>query len=293
MSTRLACLLALAAVWPSSSFGYGTPKPEVRTGTVDVEGGSLYYEEAGKGSPVVFIHGGFGDRRMWDEQFSHFAGGHRVIRYDHRGYGESPAPGSAYSPVDDLVRLLDRLGVERAHIVGNSMGATLALDFTLKHPERVASLTMVSSGPGGFPVPPKDREGMMAVFEAARAKGPAEGVELWLGHPMVAVTSRDPKAGPRLRTLVTDNMGLFSIAYWPREAMDPPALDRLGEVRVPTLVVVGDRDMTFIQDGCDAAAKGIAGAKKVVIRGADHLPQMLKPSEFNRALEKFLDGVKP
>jgi len=286
----LAGAIAVGAVYVGTGAApsIGGEAPASRSGSVEVDGGSLYYEESGKGPALVFIHGGFGDRRMWDDQFSTFARDHRVIRYDHRGYGKSSAPDSAYSPAADLIRLLDHLGVERASVVGNSMGATLALDFTLEHPERVDRLVIVASGPSGFEWPEKDRERMRAVFRAARDQGLSEGVERWLAHPMVAKTIADPDAGMRLRTMVEENRNLFLLEHWPVEAMDPPALSRLSEVRVPTLVVVGDADMASVQEAADAAARGIPGAKKAVIRGADHLPQMLEPDEFNHVLDTFL-----
>ena len=96
---------------------------------------------------------------------------YRVIRYDHRGFGKSPAPESAYSPVQDLVDLLDQLKIDRAHIVGNSMGGSLGIDFTLLHPSRVASLTVVASGPNGVPVPQEDQDRMNAVFKTAAEQG--------------------------------------------------------------------------------------------------------------------------
>ena len=139
-------VIAAAAACASSA-------ARVETGTLPVGGGALSYEVAGSGEPVVLIHGGFGDRRMWDEQFAVLARDYRVLRYDHRGFGRSPAPDTTYSPVRDLIQLLDRTGMDRAHIVGNSLGGALAITFALLHPERVRSLTVVASGLTGSAIP--------------------------------------------------------------------------------------------------------------------------------------------
>ncbi|HEX7463864.1 MAG TPA: alpha/beta fold hydrolase, partial [Actinomycetota bacterium] len=120
-------------------------------GYVYVGGGRLYHEIAGDGPPVALIHPGLWDRRTWDDQFEPFAERHRVIRYDLRGYGLSsrPEPGSAYSHVVDLAAILDAVGIDRAALVGCSMGGRIALDFALTHPDRVLALVLVAADVSG------------------------------------------------------------------------------------------------------------------------------------------------
>ena len=262
------------------------------TGTVDVDGGRIHYEVAGSGPVVVLVHGGFGDRRMWEAQFRELAKRYRVVRYDHRGFGKSSAPTAAYSPVDDLVALLDRVGARKAHLVGNSLGGSLVLDAALKRPDRVASATMIASSPSGFPVPKEDYESVAAVFEAVKTKGSAAAADLWFAHPMVAVTSKQANTRDLLRTMISDNASVFEMEHWPDEPMTPLANERLKEVKVPMLVVYGDRDVATVQNGSKAAAAGIPGAKLAVIRGGDHLPQMTHPVELNRVLLEFLDTAR-
>lgn len=268
-----------------------TGYPQHVAGTLKVRGGKLYYEVFGSGPGLVLIHGGFGDRRMWDDQFKTLGRQFRVVRYDHRGFGKSTAPQEAYSPVSDLLQLLDHLKIERAHLVGNSMGGGLALDFALMHPARVASLCIVASGPNGYPAPQKDIESVIAVFQAAEKEGLARAVEMWLAHPMVGVASETPKVRQRLRAMVSENRSMFKMKHWPSEPMKPAAMQLLKEVRVPTLVIVGDQDTHLVQAAAAAAAQGIPGAKRVVISGADHLPQMVKAKEFNRVLLEFLQSL--
>lgn len=270
----------------------GLAQPEPASGMLAVDDGRLYYEVAGDGDPVVFVHGGFGDRRMWDHTFAALAGRFRVVRYDHRGFGRSPAPQAPYSAAGDLLRLLDHLRLGPVHLVGNSMGGTLAIDFALLHPDRVRTLTVVSAGPGGFAVTESDAAGVIAVFEAARREGPPAAAALWLEHPMVHVTSRDSYAGPRLEEMVRENAKAFlmPVRQWPGETLAPPAIERLNTIRVPTLVIAGSEDTALVRTMARTTAEGVPGARLQMIAGADHLPQMVKPREFEAALRGFLDG---
>ena len=114
-----------------------------QTGFAEINGARMYYEVAGAGATVTLIHAGIADTRMWDAQFAALAGRYRVIRYDQRGYGQTTAPTMPFSRVDDLEALLDQLGVERTALIGCSMGGTLALDYTLTHPEQVTALVTI------------------------------------------------------------------------------------------------------------------------------------------------------
>jgi pimeloyl-ACP methyl ester carboxylesterase len=259
-------------------------------GFVDVEGGRLYYEAAGSGSAVVFIHGGFGDRRMWDAPFDGFARDFRVVRYDHRGYGRSTAPGTAYSPVDDLVRLLDHLGVERAHLVGNSMGGEVALDFALVHPERVRNVVVVASGANGYPYTEADGASVAAVFQAAQTEGVDRAAAMWLDHPMVAVTSRRPETAPLLRAMVEENRGVFLMEHWPSEPLDPPTFERASEIEAPVLFVLGEDDMPLVNRVAEATAERMPNARIEWVPDADHLPQMAAPEAFDRLVRAFLQA---
>jgi len=259
-----------------------------RADTLDVAGGRLYYEVRGNGPTVVLIHGGFGDHRMWDGQLGALARDFRVVRYDHRGFGRSSRPEKAYSPVADLLLLLDRLDAKTAHLVGNSMGGTLAIDFAILHPERVGRLVVVASGASGFPIPPEALVKTREVFRVAKEKGTKPAAELWLEHPMVAVASRQPSTRGRLRRMVVENREMFLMEHWPDEPMEPKASARLAELKVPTLLILGERDTDLVNSIGKATAQGIPGTRLGVLAGTDHLPQMEKPAEVNALLREFL-----
>src|SRR5436309_11448713 len=124
-----------------------------QTGYAELNDTKLYYEVAGEGHPLVLLHGGLVDRRLWDDQFTVFAQHYKVIRYDMRGYGDSgllKRDTKPYSLGKDLYALLQFLGVEKTYLIGLSMGGGLAIDFTIKHPEMVDALITVGAGVSGF-----------------------------------------------------------------------------------------------------------------------------------------------
>ena len=258
------------------------------SGSVAVDGGSLYYETLGKGAPVILIHGGFGDRRMWDAQMEPLSQAFRVIRYDHRGFGKSSAPDKPYSPVADLVALMEHLELKRANLVGNSMGGTLALDFALLQPNLTGAVVVVASTAGGYPVPEEDIKKVNEVLGVAKDKGTSAAVPLWLQHPMVGIASRHPTAGPLLRTMVEDNQKMFLAEHWPQEPMTPPAYERLAGLNANVLFVVGDQDVASVRNGAEASAARIKKAKVVTIKDADHLPQMEHPEAVNKLLVEYI-----
>ena len=260
----------------------------VASGSVAVDGGSLYYETLGKGAPVILIHGGFGDRRMWDGQLEPLSQAFRVIRYDHRGFGKSSAPEKPYSPVADLVALMDHLQLKRANLVGNSMGGTLALDFALLQPDRTGAVVVIASTAGGYPVPEEDTKKVDEVMRTGRERGTAAAVTLWLQHPMVNVAAHHTTAGPLLRTMVEDNQRLFLAEHWPQEPMSPPAFERLAGLNANVLFIVGDQDILSVRNGAEASAARIKKSKVVTIKDADHLPQMEHPEAVNKLLVEYI-----
>src|SRR5918911_1083992 len=147
----LCALLALSAVAARAQTG------ENVSGFAEVNGARLYYEAEGRGPAVVLIHGGLVDSRLWDAQMKPLSKHFRVVRYDIRGYGRSPAPTGEYWPHEDLRALLDYLKIGRATIVGLSLGGIVAADFALEYPDRVDRLVLVGSGLRGDKQPqPKD-----------------------------------------------------------------------------------------------------------------------------------------
>ncbi|MFT4284497.1 MAG: alpha/beta fold hydrolase [Protaetiibacter sp.] len=265
--------------------------------TVSVPGATLGYDVAGPESApaILFVHAGVATRAMWDPQFAELADDHRVIRYDTRGYGESPGEAVEYSETDDLLRVLDAAGVERAVLVGASRGGRFALDATLAHPDRVAGLVTIGSNPSGmtdegvaYTANERALETAMDEAEAAEDLDALVRVEvqLWDLGPDRDTDEVDPAFVERAIEL---NVGA---AHWDfaGTAMPPahPAVDRLGEVSVPTLVVIGDHDVTDAKVAAGLLLAGIPGAEELRFPDSAHLPSVEHPERFTAALRDFL-----
>lgn len=265
-------------------------KPE--SGFAEVDGALLYYETLGSGEPLVLVHAGISDGRMWDGQMDAFAERYRVIRYDMRGFGRSEMVEGSFSHSDDLRGLLDHLGIERASLVGSSMGGGAIIDFALRHPQRAHALVLVGpavSGVAADEEPPPEWDELVAADEAGDLERVSElEVRIWVDG-----LHRGPEeVDPVVRDLVRE-MNLIALTNEASELgeeilADPPAADRLGEIRTPTLVLVGELDRPGTVAKADLLERSLPDARKVVMPGTAHVPNMEQPAEFNRIVLEFL-----
>lgn len=259
------------------------------SGMADVKGGKLYYESNGTGAALVLIHGGGFDRRMWDDQFNAFAAHHKVIRYDVRDFGQSPRARGDYTNAADLYELLNALHVSKAAIVGVSLGGRIAIDFALAHPDMVAALIPVATGVSGFQFSDEFLDRAQAVGAAASMQGAARAAQLWLDDPLFSQARKNPNVHHKLLEIAAANGDSWQIS--PADSR-PAALDRLAEIRAPTLVVVGSDDIPDIQQIADIVAAKIPGAKKAVIPQTDHALNLERPDQFNRIVLEFLERTR-
>jgi pimeloyl-ACP methyl ester carboxylesterase len=258
------------------------------TGFADVNGAKLYYESAGKGKTVVLIHGGLVDSRLWDDQFDEFAKHYRVIRYDLRGFGRSDLPAGEFSHVDDLYALLKYLKIEKASLIGLSLGGSIAADFTLAHPEMVEKLVFTSSGLRGDKSPRNEQS--IAVYKTAETQGRDKAIEMWLEHPFFASGKTHPDYVRRVKQMLTDNYKYWGPTPQPIPLIwsKQPTIERLSEIKVPVLIIVGDKDAPQILSVAETLHSGIKGSEKVVIPGVSHHLPMEKPRQYNKLVLKFL-----
>jgi len=289
-SASLAPVLAVALVWTGGCREERVPPPE--TGFLDVGGARLYYEQMGKGDPVVLLHGGLLDCRMWDPQFEVLAGSYRVIRYDARNHGRSEGVPGVFTQSDDLAELLDRLDIPRAAFVGLSLGGRTLLDFAIAHPDRVSALVLASPGAGGYRFTSAAyRENSERMREAFRQGDLPGGVEYfqrsWTDGPSRAPADVDAEVREKVRS-----MALATVQNWNSDSvsndLEPPAIGRLAEIRAPTLVVVGDLDMPGILEIAHAIETEVPGAELVVLPGAAHMVNLEQPERFNEVVSEFL-----
>ena len=244
----------------------------------------LYYEEAGAGAPVLLLHGFSFDTRLWDETFAALAPHYHVIRYDLRGFGQSAWPTGPYSHVEDACALLTHLGFDAAHVVGLSLGGSIAIDLAITHPERVRSLTVVDGILSGF-VWTKDWKPVNAT---ARTVGLAEAKTLWLEDELFQPALAVPAAAARVRQMVADYSGWHWVNRDPARAIDPPALQRLETLAAPTLVFIGQHDAPDFHRIADALEHHVPRAMKIYMEGVGHVPPLEAPERFNERLLSFL-----
>lgn len=252
---------------------------QATNGFVEASGTRIYYEVAGEGPAVVLIHAGFLSSGMWDDQFERFAKRYRVIRYDVPPHGKSVLSEAPPAEHEQLAALLDHLGIERAALVGVSLGGAISLDFALVCPDRVDALVLVGSGVSGY----RWSEQTVKLFSAVSTP------DDFIGLPLYDAARENPRLKERLLELVKQNAGKAGAGAQP-PPLDPPAVGRLAEIHAPTLILVGDRDMQDILDVADLLEKNIPGARRVTVAGAGHALNMERAEEFTRLVLDFFGG---
>jgi pimeloyl-ACP methyl ester carboxylesterase len=267
------------------------------TGFAEIDNARIYYEVAGDGPSFVMIHAGVADSRQWNNEFERFASRFRVLRYDMRGYGKSePVPGE-YSHLGDLGSLLDQLGLDEPLVVmGCSMGGGIAMDLALEHPSRVRALIMVGSGPSGLnldvPGPTKFADAEKAYAEGNLDRVAEIETQIWFDG-----AGREPAQVDQAMRKLAYEMNRTVLAHEVKQlgerkpGTEKLAVDRLSELDIPVLVIVGEHDTPYILGAADHMVENIASAEKVVIEDAAHLPNLDHPDTFQSAVDKFLGSV--
>jgi pimeloyl-ACP methyl ester carboxylesterase len=252
---------------------------------IDVNGARLWVEEQGDGAAVLFLHGGLGDSRLWEPEARALADAFRCIRYDLRFFGRSEGPGEEWSSLDDAVGVLDALGVERAAVVGLSLGGGLALDVTLAHPDRVWAVAHVGGAVTGVQL--AFDEDVEARYEDAERRGDVDAMmaldfEIWapLG------------ADERMRELWLATADVRDVPDGARPLPRPDALERLEEIAVPTLVVVARHDPADLRAAGETVARRVPGARLVEVE-SDHYLTLREPQQLVELLREFLGAAAP
>ena len=270
----------------------------VETRTVEVPDGVLEVDVAGDPArpAVAFLHPGLWDRRTWDGHFERYAERYRVVRHDARGYGRStrPAPGVPYSHVEDLIAILDAVGIERAALIGCSMGGATAAEIAVEHPDRVSALVLAAPGINGWEdVTEEEAEELDRAFEAVDAAIESGDVEAARDAQMTiwAPLGTDDPAGRRIRDIAFDNIHELTMDESARRDLDPPVADRLDEISAQTLVLPADRDLSVYGRVARIYAGAIPGARLVEIPETDHVLNVRQPDAFDDVVLTFLAEV--
>lgn len=272
--------------------GAGALAPAGPGDYAEVNGTRLYYEAAGSGDALVLVHAFMLDTRMWDEQFNVLARRYRVIRYDARGFGRSALPQTnvPYSHADDLQALLRTQNINRAHLVGASMGGHFAIDFALSYPERCRSLSLIDSVIGGWQWSPQWLASYAPIIHAAERGDIAGAKAAWLAHPIFNSVRTRNTAYIRVKQMVNDYSGWHFTHADPVRALNPPALGRLAQLRAPMLNITGTKDLPEFQRMAQRIERD-THARRSVINGAGHLASLEAPQPVNRVLDDFLSAI--
>lgn len=269
--------------------------------TASVGGVNLYYEDSGRGAPVIFVHEFAGDYRSWETQVRHLAQRYRCITYNARGYPPSDVPEDprVYSQdlaVADLLGLMDHLKLERAHIVGFSMGGFAALIFGLRHPERALSLVVAGCGYGSEGDRSKFEKDVEEVSERMLRDGMGKVAEFYARGPTrVQFFDKDPRGWREFYEQLRESSSLGHAntmrGVQKRRPAVPDLVEEMKKLKVPTLIITGDEDEPCLEPGL-LMKRTIPAAALVVMPKCGHTINLEAPDAFNRHLEDFLGQVE-
>ncbi len=265
------------------------------------DGTKLYYEEAGSGTPVVFVHEYAGDYRSWEPQMRYFSRNHRCVTFSARGYPPSDIPEdeARYSQDvarRDVVAVMDALKIDKAHVVGHSMGAYTTLHVGINHPERCLSLVAAGCGWGSNPA---ERDAAKAAVHEIAAKF-KQGIDVagpwYADFPMrQAYKHKDPRGWAEFSRMLCEHSGLGSALTMLRVQLERPTLWELDAglkaLQVPLLVIVGDEDEACI-DGSVHVKRTAPQAALCVVPRASHTIPSEEPDAFNRAVADMIMAVE-
>lgn len=263
---------------------------------LEIGGAILAGTELGEGLPVVFLHAGVCDTRMWQRQMEAVAeAGWHAIAYDRRGYGETESADEPFSHLEDLEGLLDALDIHAAVFVGCSLGGGLAIDFALRNPGQVIGLVLIGTSVTGSPWSATEVESQIeAAEEDAYERGDLDMLNKvqaheWLDGPR----AQSGRVSGAARELFLDmNAKALSKPALNHQENPPPAWDRVGEIGAPTLLMVGDQDFTALVDRHEHLSEEMPNAFAAVLEGVAHIPSIERPELVNSLLLQFLDAIK-
>lgn len=263
--------------------------------SLEIDGAELTGVELGDGLPVVFLHAGVCDNRMWHAQMQMAAeNGWHAIAYDRRGFGDSTSDDEPFSHVDDLEAVLDAFDIHAAVFVGCSMGGGLAVDFALRHPGRVIGLALIGTSITGAPWSATEEErAIEMVEEDAWERGDLDFMNKvqaheWLDGPR----AQSGRVGGEAQKLFLDmNAKALAKPALTQIEQEPDAWSRVEQVTAPTMLIVGDEDFTALIERHEHLSETMPNSFAAVLEGAAHIPSIEQPEMINRMLEEFLDAL--
>lgn len=266
------------------------------------DGTRLFYEEAGTGTPVVFVHEYAGDYRTWEPQLRHFSRQHRCVAFSSRGYPPSDIPADSQRYSQDIARMdviavMDGLGIGKAHVVGHSMGAYTTLHVGIRHPERCLSLTAAGCGWGSNPAE-RDaaKEAVKEIARKFQEDGIAVAAPWYADFPMrQAHKNKDPRGWAEFARMLGEHDGIGHAHTMLKVQLERPTLwelePELKKLNLPLLIIVGDEDEACL-DGSLLMKRRAPQAALCVIPRSGHTITSEEPAAFNTALAELFAAVE-
>ncbi len=264
------------------------------SGFANIGDAKIYYEQKGEGTPMIFLHGGYCDTRAWDYQFDEFSKKYKVIRFDLRGFGKSSVPDNAkpYNYAEDLKALIDYLKINKAILVGHSLGGIPAFNFTYKYPDKVLALILIESGPLYKGMFNNDDakiflDDLNKVDEIGKQEGKEAAKKAFLGINILKPAMKNPLSKDILVNMTMDYSG------WHFENDDPRTLGAIlnlsdySDLNVPTLICTGKLSLPFYHRSMKEIHQTLPNSTLAEI-SSGHMIQLENPKEFNKVLKQFL-----
>lgn len=275
-SVALLLLLAVGAV--DSAAAQSSPQAESDL--------PVFFEVRGEGPAVLLVHGGMMDRRMWDPQWAGRGDDVRLIRFDVQGAGQSPRS-EAFHPAEDMLAILDELGVDKAYIVGLSNGGAFSVDFALMYPDRVTKLIVAEPGLTGFQFDASVMQQQLDMIAAFRAGDTEEATRVALSSPAFEHTREHPVAWDMVRRLVQENLSSFAMFPLYRYH-EPRAVDALGRLSIPVALIVSEYAGPSALAIADLLERAVPDLVRFTIADAGHMMNLENPQAFNQILKEIV-----
>jgi 3-oxoadipate enol-lactonase len=263
----------------------------MNSGYLTISGSKIYYEITGNGEPLIFLHADTLDSRQWQPQVDYFSSNYQVITYDIRGFGKSDLPSKEhYSFSEDLYLLMERLNIKTANIVGLSMGAAIAIDFALTHPDMVTTLTLADAGISGDGFGEEFISAIGKIISHAKKMELDKTKQTWSDLHIFDFSRSNPKVWDVVTTMVQDTSCYRWYGNNQPINISPPAAASLTTITVPTLIIIGEHDIPDFQRKAKLLKEKVPNSKLVTISSSGHLSNLDNPILFNQVLSEFLNS---
>ena len=256
---------------------------------ININGKNLLIKTMGNGEPLFFLHSSLLTSEMWNTQIEYFSKNYLTIAYDFFGHGKSELPKGSYSDYEDLKAIIDKKYLSKIILIGCSYGGSVALDFTLKYPEYVSKLILISPAINGYNYPLRLTLESIINFRNVQKYGIKRATELFMHNKYWSYfIPKKNNSKEIFKKLFIGNGNFYNGKYNQKYILKPFALKRLSEINTDVLLIIGNNDSRFNKNASKILRDKIAKIKYCEINGCGHLPNIEKNEEVNRIIREFL-----